>query len=134
MKTILIVDDSRVQRLLIESMLERHGFMPMSASDARQGLHLARTLQPDLVLVDIASPDTDGLETLRRMVSDPRTRATPTIAIGGNDALRRHALLRGAQDYLVKPLSEPALMRVLARLLGASGRSRAASLPAISVR
>ncbi len=131
MKTVLIIDGSRMQRLIAESMLERNGLMPMSVGDARQGLDLARTLQPDLMLVDAALPDNLGI--LRRMLSLPRTCDIPVIATGP-EALRRRALLHGARSYLAKPLEEPDLMRALARLLGESAHLPAASLPTVSLR
>ena len=130
MKTVLIVDASRMQRLTAESILERNGFMPMSVNDARQGLHLARMLQPDLVLVDTTLPG--GLEALHCMITDPRTRGIPAIATG-TDPLGRRALLHGARDYLPKPVSETALQRALARLTDTAARSSAASPPAMSI-
>ena len=106
MLRILIIEDSPVNMLLTVAILERAGHAAVRAETAAQGLTLARSVQPDLILMDIQLPDMDGLDATRVLRDDPRTCDIPIIALTafamkGDAELMRNA---GCDGYVTKPI------------------------------
>ena len=83
-----------------------------SALDGRQGLELARSLRPDLIVCDFMMPEMSGMDLVRAVRSEPRTEAIPILILTArNDSVARIDILReGANDYLLKPFLEPELL------------------------
>ena len=113
MSTILIVEDNELNREMLSRRLERKGYRVMLAVNGEEGIELARSGSPDLILMDMSLPLIDGWEATRRLKGDPTTSATPIIALTAhamaND--RDKALQVGCDDYDTKPIE-------LTRLLG----------------
>ena len=106
MLRILIVEDSPVNMVLTVAILERAGHEALQAETAAQGLSLARTHLPDLILMDIQLPDMDGLEATRLLREDSRTCDIPIIALTafamkGDAEIMREA---GCDAYITKPI------------------------------
>jgi two-component system cell cycle response regulator DivK len=80
MKTILLVEDVEDNRDLVVQILESE-YTVVEARDGMEGLEKARTLRPDLVLLDLALPKMDGWETARRIKADPDLKHIPIIAL-----------------------------------------------------
>ena len=80
MLRILVIEDSPVNMALTVAMLEHAGHAVLQAEDATQGIEMAYTERPDLVLMDIYLPDVDGLAATRILKADSRTAHTPVIA------------------------------------------------------
>lgn len=103
-KTILMVDDQRNIRTLVELYLTQEGFRVVSAANGREALFLARQEKPDLIILDIMMPEMNGFEFLRAHLKE---RNTPiimlTAKIEEND--RVLGLEMGADDYVTKPFS-----------------------------
>ena len=106
---ILVIDDDPQTLRLIRDALARAGYAPVTTGDARELLHLIRTEEPELVLLDVMLPDTDGIELLERV---PELGDLPVIFISGNrrDETVARALELGAADYIVKPFSPTELV------------------------
>jgi two-component system cell cycle response regulator DivK len=106
MLRILVIEDSPVNMALTVAILENAGHAVLQADHAVQGLALARSEQPDLVLMDIQLPDIDGLTATRMLKSDPRTANLPVIALtafamkGDEDETRA----AGCDGYVTKPI------------------------------
>lgn len=106
--SILIIDDESANIALLTCLLQREGFGKInSASDPRIAVDLFRSLQPDIVLLDLMMPYIDGfqlLDTFSRIVG-PRS-FVPIIVLTADTSVetRRRALSLGAKDFLVKPL------------------------------
>lgn len=102
---ILIIDDSTELRSLLESILPFSGYHTLSASTGEEGLELATTLRPDVILVDLELPDTTGLKVIEEL--NRRGITIPTIMITGygSEGTAARALRLGAQGYLVKPFT-----------------------------
>jgi CheY-like chemotaxis protein len=120
-RTILYIEDNPVNALLMEAMIARQpGLRLLAAPLPALGLDLARTAQPDLILLDIQMPQMDGYEALRRLRAAEATRAIPVIAVTANalpgDVERGRAA--GFVDYLVKPLDLAAVLAAVNRALG----------------
>jgi len=106
MLRILIVEDSPVNMVLTVAILKRAGHEALQAETAAEGLSLARTHLPDLILMDIQLPDMDGLEATRLLREDSRTCDIPIIALTafamkGDAEIMREA---GCDAYITKPI------------------------------
>jgi len=106
MATILLVEDNPGNMKLAVLLLKTAGHTVISATDAEAGLTLARTEQPNLIVMDIQLPGMDGLEATGLLKRDDATRAIPVIALTalamhGDEARIRAA---GCDGYIAKPL------------------------------
>ena len=118
MKRILLVEDHVDIRRLVRLTLEFEDFEILEASDAADGLEIARRLRPDLVLLDVMMPGPiNGLDMCRAMKADASTRHIPVIFLSarGTEADRRNGMDAGAVAYLVKPFSPMELLELLGR-------------------
>ncbi len=116
--TVLVVDDNADIRAYVRSHLERR-YRVREAADGRQGLALARSLIPDLVISDVMMPDMDGKTLCRALRSSPDTDFVPVILLTARAATedRVAGLDEGADDYIVKPFDEKVLMARVANLI-----------------
>jgi two-component system cell cycle response regulator DivK len=105
--TVLVIDDERLNRKLIRSLLGRERIEVLEAADAETGLALTRSAAPDLILLDIRLPGMGGLEALRVLKADTATREVPVLILSAgalaedDDHFRR----AGAAGLLPKPFS-----------------------------
>lgn len=109
---ILIVDDEPDMLTTYRSLLERAGFGVICAGSAGEAFQAAAESRPDLILSDVAMPDTDGKALVGRLKADTATAAIPVILMSGaykEEADQAEGLEAGADDYLPKPAS-PRLM------------------------
>ena len=103
-KRILLVEDDRFLRRACEIGLQRLGFTVVTAADGEEGLRLARTEAPDLILLDILMPRMSGIEVLRALKADEGTRNIPVLVLSNSsreDSMQQ-AMTLGAIGYLVK--------------------------------
>ncbi len=100
---VLIIDDDPATRDLLTRFLEKEGFRVASAADGREGLELARSLRPRVILLDVTMPRMDGWSVLRALRADPDLGATPVIMVTVLDE-QSLAFSLGATDYLHKPI------------------------------
>jgi PAS domain S-box-containing protein len=117
---VLYIEDNPVNLLLVEQLLSRWpGVEMLQAETGLDGIALARSATPDLVLLDMRLPDMDGVEVLAALRADPQTRDLRVIALSASampdevDAARR----AGATDYWTKPLDFEQFVRDVRRLL-----------------
>ena len=103
--TILVIDDERAFAHALGRILVGRGFTVHLAADAAEGLRLARTARPDLIVLDLLLPDRPGMDLCRDLRDDPLTREIPiliaTYKAGADDEVA--ALSHGADDYIAKP-------------------------------
>ena len=105
--TILIVDDNRVNRLMLARGLEQDGHTVAFAEHGGEALDLLRREKFDLMLLDVLMPELDGYEVLAKLKDDPRLRDIPVIVTSALDELDSvvRCLEMGAEDYLTKPVN-----------------------------
>lgn len=122
MKTILLVDDSKVTRELIKVYLIARDVRLLDAPDGEAALALARRERPDLVLCDLRMPRLDGPGLCQALRADPALAAIPVIILTSNqdDASHRRCREAGARDVLLKPVGPHALHDAVARHAGIS--------------
>ncbi len=106
-QTVLIVEDEQDIRELLAFNLKREGFAVLEAENGGRALELAREKRPDILLLDLMLPDTDGLSVCKALQRDARTGAIPVIMLTakGEEVDRIVGLELGAADYIVKPFS-----------------------------
>jgi len=116
---ILVVDDSRTQLDWLVQVLLRDGYDVVTAATGREAIVKARTLAPDLVLLDMILPDMDGLEVLRLVKACPDERFLPVIILSvKSDVDSKVAGLRiGADDFISKPFAEQEILARCAAML-----------------
>ena len=119
MAKILLVEDNELNRDMLRRRLERRKFEVIVAVDGEEGIHLARTASPDLVLMDMSLPVLDGWEATRRLKADPTTASLPIIALTAHAMAedRERALSVGCDDYDTKPVEFKRLLRKMKAFL-----------------
>ena len=119
MAHILIVDDSPTDVHALGQMLGKHGHRISSASNATDGITMAKSEHPDLILMDVIMPGMNGFQATRALSRDPATQAIPIMIVTTKDMEtdRVWGLRQGAKDYIVKPVSERDLVARINQLL-----------------
>ncbi|TAN66087.1 MAG: response regulator [Methylobacter sp.] len=118
--TVLYIEDNPANLRLVQKIISTHTrLLLLDARTAEQGLDIARTHHPALILLDINLPGMSGFEALRRLQDDPFTSDIPVIAISANAMERdiKKGVAAGFSDYLTKPLDIPKLLAVLDSVL-----------------
>ena len=120
MAKLLLVEDNEMNRDMLSRRLQRRGFEVIFAMDGQQGIAMASSEKPDLILMDMSLPVIDGWEATRRLKADPATQRIPIIAITSHAMAgdRRQALDAGCDDYDTKPVELGRLLEKIERLLG----------------
>jgi two-component system cell cycle response regulator DivK len=118
-KTILIVEDSELNRRLLQVVLEPHGYRLLTAKDGGTGIMLARTEQPDLILMDVLLPDMNGYEATQYLRADPNTRRIVIVALtaSASDEQEQQALVAGCDGYIPKPIDTRSFPQQIRRFL-----------------
>ena len=103
--TVLVVEDDPVILRLLEVNFELEGFEVLLAHDGAEGIEMARSHQPDVVISDIMMPHTSGLELLTALRADPDTKAIPVILLSAKAQTSdlKVGMEAGADDYVTKP-------------------------------
>jgi two-component system cell cycle response regulator DivK len=119
MSRILVVEDNPANMKLATFLLESAGHEVLPATDAETGVALAKTSQPNLILMDIQLPGMDGLQAIGLLKNDPATSAIPVIALtalamkGDEERIRA----AGCEGYIAKPLAYKEFLVTIARFL-----------------
>lgn len=124
----MLVDDNDVNRDLISRRLSRSGWLVLQAERGLQGLETASRTLPDLILMDIALPDIDGLEAIRILKQQGTTCRIPIIALTAHamDSDHLKALEAGSDEYETKPVN---FDRLLTKMEALVRRYRATQSP-----
>lgn len=127
MTKILLVEDNEMNRDMLSRRLVRNGFEVVIAVDGQQGLDMATSESPDVILMDISLPVMDGWEATRRVKADPGTKSIPVIALTANALVedREKAMAAGCDDFDTKPVELPRLLEKIRAQLGGKGNGAA---------
>jgi CheY-like chemotaxis protein len=119
MPKILLVEDNELNRDMLSRRLERRGFQVLIAVDGAQGVAMAQSEAPDLVLMDMSLPVLNGWEAARQLKAALETRAIPIIALTAHAMLgdREKAIEAGCDDFDTKPIDLPRLLDKIEALL-----------------
>jgi two-component system, cell cycle response regulator DivK len=122
MAKVLLVEDNEMNRDMLSRRLIRRGFQVVFAMDGQQGVDLARSERPDIILMDMSLPIIDGWEATRRVKADEITRSVPVIGLTAHAMAgdREKAIEAGCDDYDTKPVELDRLIGKIERLIGAA--------------
>lgn len=126
MPKILLVEDNELNRDMLSRRLVRKGYAVVIAVDGLQGVAMAGTEHPDLILMDMSLPGIDGWEATRRIKANPATQKVPVIALTAHAMTddRSTALAAGCDDFDTKPVDLERLLNKMVQLLQ-SGKTKA---------
>ena len=119
MAKILLVEDNEMNRDMLSRRLERKGYELVIAEDGGQGVELAESEQPDLILMDMSLPVMDGWEATRTIKNDKGMGDTPVIALTAHAMAedRDKALEAGCDEFATKPVEMPDLLEKIKRFV-----------------
>jgi len=117
-KKILIVDDSPTDRQFFLETLSKQGYQCIIAENGDEAVAKARSEKPDLILMDVVMPGTNGFQATRAITRDETTKHIPVIVCTSKnqETDRVWGMRQGAKDYLVKPIDAKQLLAKIAAL------------------
>ncbi|HST50703.1 MAG TPA: response regulator [Pyrinomonadaceae bacterium] len=118
-QTVLVVDDMSDNIILISLSLQDMGYRVVTATNGADALSVAKLARPDLILMDIAMPQQDGLAATRRIREEAELQSVPVIALTAfdTDGFRQAAFDAGFNGYLTKPIDFDRLQKLMSKLL-----------------
>jgi two-component system, cell cycle response regulator DivK len=118
-KRILIVEDNEKNRKLVRDVLHFKGYETVEAPTGEEGIELARTQNPGLILMDIQLPGMDGITAMKQLKADPKAQSIPIIAITASAMThnRTTMLAEGFDGYQTKPISLKDFLGEIERVL-----------------
>lgn len=124
-KQVLIIEDDEASLFIYTTVLEHSGYRVQQARTGGEGLRLVREAQPDLVIMDVGLPGTDGFELTRQIKDDPTTRSIPVVAVTVHafERDRQEAVSAGCDAFFPKPLQPSDLLLEVNRFLSGPGRN-----------
>jgi CheY-like chemotaxis protein len=130
MSRVLCVDDNDNNLYLLTTMFERAGFEVIVARSGEEGVTLAATSAPDVVIMDLTLPGIDGCEATRQIRAAPATQDVPIIALTGHDEEEKGAAVRaaGCTGYARKPVQIRALLTLVNELMETSAKAPSVAL------
>jgi two-component system cell cycle response regulator DivK len=116
---ILLVEDNELNRDMLSRRLKRNGYAVVIAVDGQEGVEMAASETPDLILMDMSLPVIDGWEATRRVKANESTRGIPVIALTAHAMAgdREKAIEAGCEDYDTKPVEITRLLEKITALL-----------------
>ena len=119
-KTVLVIDDDAALLDLLAVTLQQEGLVAVTATNGKEGLEKARSLAPDLILLDVVLPEMDGLTVCSHLRRSRATAGIPIIMLTGltSTANRAASLDCGADEYITKPFDPARLLSRIQDLLG----------------
>jgi CheY-like chemotaxis protein len=119
-KKILIIDDERLLHTMMSSVLGAHGFEVVSAMTGEEGLALASSEKPDLIVLDVIMPKMKGRDVCAKLKGNPVTRHIPVIFLTAKDSEDdiRAEMEAGAAGHVIKPVNITSFVKLVKQTLG----------------
>lgn len=113
MSKILIIDDDATMTELLETLVRMEGHTPTSVTDSRKAMEVARSVDPDLITLDLMMPGLSGFELCELLQQDATLANIPIIIVSARDdsESKNRAMRAGSKDYLTKPFDADELLR-----------------------
>ena len=117
-RKILIVDDSPTERHVLNDLLTKSGYEVMASDNGEDAIQKAKSLRPDLILMDVVMLGLNGFQATRAISRDPDTRAIPIILCTSKsqETDKIWGMRQGARDYIVKPVNRDELLEKIAAI------------------
>lgn len=115
---VMVVDDSPTERHFLSEILTKQGYQVIMAENGEEAMEKAKSLKPDLILMDVVMPGLNGFQATRAISRDEETKHIPIIMCTskGQETDKVWGMRQGARDYLVKPINQDELLRKIAAL------------------
>jgi CheY-like chemotaxis protein len=122
MVKILLVEDNEMNRDMLSRRLKRKGYEVVMAVDGQEGVNMATSESPAVILLDMSLPIMDGWEAARQLKANPDTKGIPILGLSAHAMTpdRDKAIAAGCDDYDTKPVDIKRLMGKIEALLGTS--------------
>lgn len=117
-KKLIIIDDDTTTALEIKAFLETKGYEVTHISDGSQALEDIKETGPDLILLDIIMPGTDGFTIAKKIHFDEQAKNIPIIVFSAQEGMKELFAIEGISDYLVKPVDKEKLLETIVKKLG----------------
>ena len=119
MGKILIVEDNEFNRIMLSRRLELKKYKVICAVDGQEGIDLAKSENPDLILMDLSLPVKDGWEATKELKNDSKTKDIPIIALTAHalDSDKKQAFEAGCDEYETKPIKFQQLLSKMSALI-----------------
>jgi CheY-like chemotaxis protein len=123
MAKVLLVEDNEMNRDMLSRRLIKRGYTVVMAIDGQQGIDMAVSEKPDIILLDMSLPVVDGWEAAKQIKANPLSASAPLIALTAHAmaADRERAMSAGCDDFDTKPVELPRLLGKMETLLKAKG-------------
>lgn len=120
MPKILLIEDNELNRDMLARRLQKKGYEMLIALDGQEGITMAESKAPALILMDLSLPVVDGWEATRRLKAAPATKGIPVIALTAHAMTgdRDKAMDAGADDFDTKPVDLTRLLEKIEALIG----------------
>ena len=117
--TVLLVEDTEDNRLMMKRLLEMSGFRVVEALNGKEAIRLASEVRPQIILMDLSLPFVDGISATRQIRELPGLSTVPIVVVSAHDTADFHSLARaaGCNAYVTKPIHYPELEAVVKGLL-----------------
>jgi twitching motility two-component system response regulator PilH len=117
-RKILIVDDSPTERHVLNDMLTKSGYEVVASDNGEDAILKAKSLKPDLILMDVVMPGLNGFQATRAISRDPDTRSIPIILCTSKsqETDKIWGMRQGARDYIIKPVNRDELLEKIATI------------------
>ena len=124
--SLLVIDDDAVTRQLLEKVLSVNGFDVYVAEDGPSGLRLVDEHDLDIILLDWMMPDMDGIDVLKKLKENQRTKHVPIFMLTGKDRRQDidYALSLGVEDYIVKPFNSSGIDDLIREKMAKIGNAK----------
>jgi len=125
MKSILYIEDNEDNIYMLSNRLQREGFSVVIARTGTEGVKLAHSEQPALIIMDLVLPEMDGFEATRLLRASEETRHIPVIALSASvlPEHQHHAIDAGCDDFEKKPVDFPRLLGKIKQLISPENKS-----------
>lgn len=123
MPKVLLVEDNEMNRDMLSRRLVRNGYDVVIAVNGQEGVDMAASERPDLILMDMSLPVLDGWEATRRLKADAGTKSIPVIALTAHamESDREKAMAAGCDDFDTKPIELPRLLEKMKAFVSDAG-------------
>ena len=123
MPKVLLVEDNEMNRDMLSRRLTRNGYDVVIAVNGQEGIEMAVSEKPDLILMYMSLPVLDGWEATRKLKADPATASIPVIALTAHamETDREKALAAGCDDFDTKPIELPRLLEKMKAFVSDAG-------------
>ena len=117
MRTVLVVDDSAVMRMMLRNILTNNGYQVIGeAVNGKIGVKMYKELSPDLVTMDVTMDEMNGIEALSRIMGINPAAKVVMVSSMGQDIIVRDAIMLGAKGFILKPFDEDFVLKILKKI------------------